>query len=87
MAQDTSTTSTPMRSAEASAAWGAGAPGGGVGAPASAVLQPGASIGTSSLQVTAPPGSLVSSALGVDNFGSKWQLQRCNQIVGSVVTK
>jgi MoxR-like ATPase len=38
MAQDTSTTPTPTRSAEASAVWGAGAPGGGFGAPASAAL-------------------------------------------------
>jgi len=46
------------------------------GAPAKAVLQPGASIGTSSLQIDAPPGPLFSSALGVDNFGNKYTGQR-----------
>ncbi len=42
------------------------------GAPARAVLQPGASIGTSSLQIEVPPGPLFTSTLGVDNFGSRY---------------
>jgi len=42
------------------------------GAPARAVLQPGASIGTSSLQIEVPPGALFNSTLGVDNFGSRY---------------
>jgi hemolysin activation/secretion protein len=42
------------------------------GAPARAVLQPGASIGTSSLQVEVPPDSLFNSTLVVDNFGSRY---------------
>jgi len=46
------------------------------GAPAKAVLQPGASLGTSSLQIEAPTGSLFNSALGVDNFGNKYTGQR-----------
>jgi hemolysin activation/secretion protein len=42
------------------------------GAPARAVLRPGADFGTSSLRVEATPGHLFSSSLGADNFGSRY---------------
>lgn len=42
------------------------------GAPASALLQPGATIGTSHLQVDTPSGPLVSGTLGVDNYGNRF---------------
>jgi len=42
------------------------------GAPASAVLQPGTTLGSTSLQVNAPSGPLFSSSLGVDNFANRY---------------
>ena len=43
-----------------------------VGAPTSAVLQPGASIGTSTLRIDAPSGRLFSGSLGADSFGNRY---------------
>lgn len=42
------------------------------GAPATALLQPGATIGTSHLQVRAPAGPLFSGTLGADNYGNRF---------------
>jgi hemolysin activation/secretion protein len=42
------------------------------GAPATALLQPGATVGTSSLQVATPSGPVFSGSLGADNFGSRF---------------
>lgn len=42
------------------------------GAPASALLQPGATIGTSHLQVDTPAVPLASGTLGVDNYGNRF---------------
>jgi hemolysin activation/secretion protein len=42
------------------------------GAPANAVLRPGASIGTSSLQVNVPEGPLFSGSLGADSYGNRY---------------
>jgi hemolysin activation/secretion protein len=43
-----------------------------VGTPATALLQPGSSVGTSNLQLAVPPGPLATGAFGVDNFGSRY---------------
>ena len=43
-----------------------------LGAPTSAVLQPGDSLGTSTLRVDAPSGELFSGSLGADSFGNRY---------------
>jgi len=43
-----------------------------VGAPTSAVLQPGSSIGTSTLRIDAPSGRLFSGSLGADSLGNRY---------------
>lgn len=42
----------------------------GAGAPVQALLQPGATIGTSYMEIDTPPGPLVSGSLGADNYGA-----------------
>ena len=42
------------------------------GAPAAALLQPGATLGTSALSITTPAGPLVTGTLGADNFGNRF---------------
>jgi hemolysin activation/secretion protein len=42
------------------------------GAPTGALLQPGATLGTSDLQVQAPAGALLGGTLGADNYGSRF---------------
>jgi hemolysin activation/secretion protein len=42
------------------------------GAPASALLQPGATIGTTHLQVDTPSGPLLTGSLGADNYGNRY---------------
>ncbi len=43
-----------------------------LGAPTSAVLQPGGSLGTSTLLVDAPSGDLLSGSLAADSFGNRY---------------
>ena len=43
-----------------------------LGAPTSAVLQPGGSIGTSTLRIDAPSGRLFSGSLGADSLGNRY---------------
>jgi hemolysin activation/secretion protein len=42
------------------------------GAPATALLQPGATLGTSALSITTPAGPLFNGTLGADNFGNRF---------------
>ena len=45
------------------------------GAPAQATMQPGATVGTSHMVITAPAGPLVSGQIGADNFGNRYSGQ------------
>jgi hemolysin activation/secretion protein len=42
------------------------------GAPAQALLQPGATLGTSALSIATPAGPLVTGSLGADNYGNRF---------------
>ncbi|UWX04274.1 ShlB/FhaC/HecB family hemolysin secretion/activation protein [Pseudoxanthomonas sp. NC8] len=44
----------------------------GAGAPVHALLQPGATIGTTALAIESPAGPLVSGSLGADNYGNRF---------------
>jgi hemolysin activation/secretion protein len=52
------------------------------GAPADAVLRPGASLGTSSLQVNVPEGPVLGGSLGTDTFGNRYTGEQ--RVVGAV---